>query len=258
MRTSLNALREMKGKTPISALTAYDATQAALLDGRVDMLLVGDSLSMVIQGNDSTLPVTLDEMVYHTRLVARGSRKSFLVADMPFLSYQPSVEDAVRGAGRLLKEGGAQMVKLEGGTPVAAQVRALAGFGIPVMGHLGLTPQHINALGGYGKQAKDELSADLLLKEAQVLADAGASMLLLENIPHDLAGRVSASLTIPTIGIGAGPRCDGQIQVFHDVFGLIPDFQPRHAVRYMEGGREIQEAAQRYAADVRGGKLFSP
>ncbi|MDH4121146.1 MAG: 3-methyl-2-oxobutanoate hydroxymethyltransferase [Deltaproteobacteria bacterium] len=256
MRLDLKTLRDMKGKTPICAVTCYDAAMARLLDQEVDVLLVGDSLAMVVQGHDNTLPVTLEEMIYHTRMVARGSTHAFLLADLPFLSYQTSVEDAVRSAGRLLKEGGAQMVKLEGGRAVVPQVTALAGYGIPVMGHLGLTPQSVHAI-GYGKQGKDSAAAQTLLSDAAALEQAGAAMLLLENIPHDLAEQVSRQSSLPTIGIGAGPGCDGQVQVLHDLAGWIPDFTPRHAVKYMEGGKALQEAARRYAQDVRERKFLS-
>ena len=257
MRKTIPGLKKMKGETPIVMVTAYDATMARLVDQAVDAILVGDSLGMVVQGRDSTLPVTLEEMVYHTGMVYRGSESAVIIADLPFLSFQPSVELAVLSAGKCLKEASAQAVKLEGGGPVLPQVRAITDYGIPVVAHLGLTPQGVNSFGGYGKQAKNEPAAGKLLEEAQALEEAGASLLVLENIPHDLAGRVTEALAIPTIGIGAGPSCDGQVQVFHDLLGLIPDFLPRHAKRYDETGKSIVDAIARYAQDVRQNKFVS-
>jgi len=257
MRRTISQLQQQKGGTPIVMVTAYDATMAALVDEAADTILIGDSLGMVVQGHDNTLPVTLDEMLYHTRMVARGTQHAFLVADLPFLSYQTGTEDTLRAAGRLLKEGAAQAVKLEGGRVVLPQVQALVGFGIPVVGHLGLTPQSINLFGSHAKRAKAEDAAKALLDEARALEDAGLAMLVLENIPHELAAQVTAALRIPTIGIGAGPQCDGQVQVFHDLMGLLPDFLPRHAQRYTECGRHIREAMARYAEDVRAGRFVS-
>lgn len=256
-RWSMPRLVALKGATPIVMITAYDATMARLVDESADMILVGDSLGMVVQGLDSTIPVTLDEMVYHTRMVTRAARHALVVADLPFISYQASVADAVRAAGRLLKEGGAQAVKLEGGLPVVPQVRAIVDCGIPVVGHLGLTPQAIHALGGYGKQGKSDEGARELLEAARALDGAGISMLVLENIPHDLAGEVTAAIGACTIGIGAGPQCDGQVQVFHDVMGLIPEFTPRHAKRFFEGGQGIRQAMEAYAREVRDGTFRS-
>lgn len=247
----------MKGETPIVMVTAYDATMARLLDGTVDSLLVGDSLGNVVQGRETTLPVTLDQMVYHTRMVARGSSQAFLITDMPFLSFQPSVEEAVRSAGRCLKEGLAQAVKLEGGREVLPQVRALTGYGIPVVGHLGLTPQSIHAFGGHGKRAKQQETADRLLEDALALQEAGMSMVVLENIPHDLAERVTQELAMPTIGIGAGPKCDGQVQVCNDLFGFDPTFTPRHANKLADCGTLIQQAIGEYATAVRAGTFIS-
>jgi 3-methyl-2-oxobutanoate hydroxymethyltransferase len=257
-RHSITDLLAKKPKgEPIVMVTAYDAAMARLVDEAVDSILVGDSLGMVVQGHDTTLPVTLDEIVYHTRMVMRGSRLAFVVADLPFLSYQASVEDAVRAGGRCLKEGGAQGVKLEGGAAFAPHVRALVTCGIPVVGHLGVTPQSIHALGGFGKQAKSEDGARRLMDDALALQEAGAAMIVLENIPHPLAAEVSARLAVPTIGIGAGGRCDGQVQVFHDLFGLIPEFTPRHAVRYGNCGEAIRAAIAEYAGDVRAKKFVS-
>jgi 3-methyl-2-oxobutanoate hydroxymethyltransferase len=247
----------LKGRTPIVMVTAYDASMARLVDEFADSILVGDSLGMVVQGQDSTIPVTLDEMVYHTRMVMRSARHALVVADLPFMSYQASVEDAVRAAGRLLKEGGAQAVKLEGGLPMVPQVRAIVDCGIPVVGHLGLTPQAIHALGSYGKQGKSKETAQALLESAQALDAAGISMLVLENIPHPLAAEVTRAIGACTIGIGAGPHCDGQVQVFHDVMGLIPEFTPRHAKRFFEGGTGIRAAMEAYAREVRDGTFLS-
>lgn len=256
-RSTMPQLTALKGRKPIVMVTAYDAGMAKLVDEFVDFILIGDSLGMVVQGHDGTIPVTLEEMIYHTRMVARGSARSCLVADMPFLSYQASVEDAVRSAGRLLKEGYAQAVKLEGGLPVAPQVKAIVESGIPVVTHLGVTPQSINILGGYGKQGKTDNSARELLDAAKALDSAGMSMVVLENIPHDLAKQVTEAVAAPTIGIGAGPHCDGQVQVFHDLVGLYPDFKPRHAKRYFEGGDGIRQAMQDYAREVRSGEFMS-
>ncbi len=247
----------LKGKTPIVMVTAYDATMAKLVDEFVDVILIGDSLGMVVQGHNSTIPVTLEQIIYHTRMVTRGSRHACVVADMPFLSYQTSVEDAVRSAGRLLKEGYAHAVKLEGGLPVVPQVRAIVECGIPVVGHLGVTPQAIHALGGYGKQGKSDDSARELLEAAKALDAAGMSMLVLENIPHELAQQVTAALRACTIGIGAGPHCDGQVQVFHDLVGLFPDFTPRHAKRFFEGGAGIRTAMETFAHEVRARQFMS-
>src|SRR5688572_13170586 len=205
--------------TKISVLTAYDATMAALLDrAGLDVLLVGDSLGMVVLGYETTLPVTLDMMIHHTAAVSRATRRALVVADMPFMSYQVTVEEALRNAGRLIQEGGAAAVKVEGGKPVADVVRRLAETGIPVMGHLGLTPQSVHALGGFKAQAQDHVSAERLISDACLLESAGAFSIVLESIPSELARTVSSTLSIPTIGIGAGPHCDGQVLVSYDAF----------------------------------------
>ncbi|PCI29436.1 MAG: 3-methyl-2-oxobutanoate hydroxymethyltransferase [SAR324 cluster bacterium] len=256
MRVTIRELLAKKGSSPIVVATAYDAWMAGIVDEAVDMILIGDSLGMVVQGQESTIPVTLDEMIYHTRMVVRGSKKAFILADLPFLSYQSSVRDAVIAAGRLLKEGYAQGVKLEGGKRVVPQVEAMVAAGIPVLGHLGLTPQSIHAFGSYGKRAKNQEAANLLVEDALALEQAGVSMIVLENIPHALAARVSKVLAIPTIGIGAGADCDGQVQVFHDLFGFS-DFAPRHAVRYLDCGQEMKQAMQKFAAAVRSRDFIS-
>lgn len=257
MRKSIAQLQKLKGQCPFVMVTAYDATMAMLVEPQVDAILIGDSLGMVVQGHDNTVPVTMDEIVYHTRMVCRGSREALIVSDLPFMSYQASVEDALRSGGRLLKEGGAQAVKLEGGAEVAPQVRALVAAGIPVVGHLGLMPQSINLYGGWGKQGKGNTEGKKLLDDAKNLEEAGMAMVVLECIPHELASEVTQALRIPTIGIGAGPHCDAQVQVFHDLVGLLPDFKPRHAQRLAECGRDIQQAMTQYAEAVRAGTFIS-
>ena len=244
--------------TPLALVTAYDATMAALaMAAGVDALLVGDSLGMVIQGDDTTLSVSLDDMEYHSRLVVHGAPDIFVVADMPFMSYQVSPAQALVSAGRLMKESRVQGVKLEGGRVIIPQVETLVKAGIPVMGHLGLLPQKIHVYGGYAKQAKSATEQEELLADAQALQTAGSFSLVLENIPHGLAKEVTAALSIPTIGIGAGPHCDGQIQVLHDLFGLQPDFQPRHTRRYGNLGQAIIKGLTQYVQDVRAGKFLS-
>jgi 3-methyl-2-oxobutanoate hydroxymethyltransferase len=238
----------------IVMLTAYDASSARLVDAAgVDAILVGDSLGMTVLGYDSTLPVTMDDMTRATSAVTRVAHRALVVADLPFMSYQASPEDALRNAGRLMAEGGAGAVKLEGGAEVAGTVRRLVAAGIPVMGHVGLTPQSVHQLGGYRVQAKDAPAAERLLDDCRALQDAGAFAIVLECIPAELASLVSAGLEVPTIGIGAGVGCDGEVQVFHDLLGLGGDFTPRHAKRYAELGAAVRDAVAAYAADVRSG-----
>jgi 3-methyl-2-oxobutanoate hydroxymethyltransferase len=238
----------------IVMITAYDAASARLVDAAgVDAILVGDSLGMTILGYESTLPVTMDDMARATAAVTRAAHRALVVADLPFMSYQASVADAVRNAGRLMSEGGAGAVKLEGGVDVAETVRRMVAAGIPVMGHVGLTPQSVHQLGGYRVQAKDAPAAERLLDDCHALQDAGAFAVVLECIPAELAALVSAELEVPTIGIGAGAGCDGEVQVFHDLLGLGGDFTPRHAKRYAELGAAVREAVAAYAADVRSG-----
>lgn len=251
-------LREMKSKgTKISVLTAYDATMAQLLDkAGIDVILVGDSVGMVVLGYENTIPVTLDMMIHHAQAVARGTRRALVVVDMPFLTYQVSADEAIRNAGRLIQEGGAAAVKVEGGQPVIEIVRRLTGYGVPVMGHLGLTPQSVHALGGFRQQARDEDSALRLLADARALEEAGAFSIVLESIPSDVAGKVTSSIGIPTIGIGAGPHCDGQVLVSHDILGLndggpIPPF----VRQYAQLGEVIVGAARAYIDDVRSGRF---
>lgn len=253
------SLRERKSQgDKIVAVTAYDVAFARLADrAGVDIVLVGDSLGMVVQGQSSTLPVTLDEMVYHSRAVARGVSAAQVVVDMPFMSYQASVEDGMRGAGRLLKEGGAEAVKLEGGEEVAALVSRLVSAGIPVMGHVGMTPQSVHKFGGFKLQGRSEVQARTIAAGAHALADAGVYAIVLESIPAALAAEITAAVPVPTIGIGAGPSCDGQVLVMHDLLGLDPDWSPRFARRYAELGRTAEKAFGDYAADVRAGRFPS-
>ena len=254
-RVTVPKLRLMKEHGQrITMLTAYDATFARMLDeADIDVLLVGDSLGMVVQGLDSTLPVTVDEIIYHCRAVARGARSALVVGDMPFMSYQVSAEDALRNAGRFLAEGGAHAVKLEGGAAVAHTIRRVVDAGIPVMAHVGLTPQSVHAMGGFRVQGKTEEAAERILHDARVVEDAGAFALVLEGIPSDLAERITAELTIPTIGIGAGPSCDGQVLVSYDLLGLTPNLRPKFVKRYAEMFEDGVAAAKRYAEEVRAG-----
>ncbi len=236
--------------TRLTMLTAYDYTMARLLDDAgVDSLLVGDSLGMVVQGQPDSLAVTMDEMVYHTRLVARGVRRSLLVADMPFLSYQVSPEQAVANAGRLIKEGGAHAVKLEGGARSAAAIAAITAADIPLVGHIGLTPQSVRRLGGF----KVQRDADKLLEDATAVEAAGAFAVVVECVPSDLAARVTAAVKIPTIGIGAGPHCDGQVLVTPDLLGLFDELRPRFVKQYADLGGEVRRAVQAYCREVREG-----
>ncbi len=240
----------------IVMITAYDYPSARLVEeAGVPVILVGDSLGMVILGYDSTIPVTMDEMLHHVKAVARGTSRTHIVADMPFMSYQASPAEALRNAGRLLKEGGAQSVKLEGGLRVAETVRQMVESGIPVMGHLGLTPQSVNQFGGYKVQGKTPAAAVRLLNDALALQEAGAYAIVLETVPARVAEVITKKLAIPTIGIGAGPLCDGQVQVFHDLLGLFTAFLPKHAKRYATIGETIVESVRRYAADVSEGSF---
>ena len=242
----------------ITMVTAYDATFARLFDeAGIDVLLVGDSLGMVVQGQDSTLPVTVDEVIYHCRAVARGTRRAHIVGDMPFMSWQVSIEDALRNAGRFLSEGRAQAVKLEGGVEAAPTIERVVQAGIPVMAHVGLTPQSVHAMGGFRVQGKTEAAAARILRDAKAVADAGAYALVLEGIPTDLAREITDTLDIPTIGIGAGPHCDGQVLVCYDLLGLTPDLKPKFVKRYAEFFDEGVAAARRYGDEVRAGSFPS-
>jgi 3-methyl-2-oxobutanoate hydroxymethyltransferase len=236
-------------------LTCYDAVFARLLeDAGVDILLVGDSLNQVIAGHETTLSTTLDQMIYHAAAVRRASRRALVFVDLPFLTYQISIPEAIRNAGRVLQETGAHGVKLEGGSHMAETVAALVQRGIPVIGHLGLTPQSVHALGGYRVQGRDEAAAERLVNDAKSLESAGACALVLELVPAALAGRISKSLTISTIGIGAGPQCDGQVLVLHDMLGLNEQFAPKFLKHYGKLGQAVREAVRSYASDVREGK----
>lgn len=242
----------------ISMLTAYDASMARLLDSAgIDMLLVGDSLGMIMLGHETTLNVTMDDMVRHTRAVRLGAPRALVVADLPFLSYQVSVEDALRNAGRLVQEGGATAVKMEGGRHIVPVVQRLVSIGIPVMGHLGLTPQSFHQLGGFRRQAAHAAEQEILLADAHALQEAGAFAIVLECIPDDLARQVSAQLQIPTIGIGSGPYCDGQVLVIHDLLGLSGPVTPPFVKRYANLGEAVVQAASAFHEDVRTGNFPS-
>jgi 3-methyl-2-oxobutanoate hydroxymethyltransferase len=238
----------------IAMLTCYDALFARLLEqADTDVLLVGDSLHQVLGGHETTLGATLDEMIYHAAAVHRGAPRTVLFVDLPFLTYQVSMEEAIRNAGRVLQETGAHGVKLEGGRPMAATVRALVDRGIPVMGHLGLTPQSVHALGGYRVQGRETDAAARLLADARALEEAGACSLVLELMPSDLARQISEAIAIPTIGIGAGPGCDGQVLVLHDMLGLNDAFSPKFLRRFAELGEAVRGAAREFAEEVRAG-----
>ena len=242
----------------IVMLTCYDALFARLLsNGGADLLLVGDSVNQVLAGRDSTLSATLDQMIYHAASVRRGT-DALVIVDLPFLTYQVSVEDAIRNAGRVMQETSADGVKLEGGRAMAETVRALVDRGIPVMGHLGLTPQSVHALGGYRVQAREANAAERLVKDAMLLEDAGAFAIVLELVPRALAQQVTAALRVPTIGIGAGEHCDGQVLVLHDMLGLNEGFRPKFLKRYGELAGATRNAVQAYAADVRSGAYPGP
>lgn len=252
-RVTVPSLRDMKrDKKPITMVTAYDATFARMIDeGGADVLLVGDSLGMVIQGLDSTLPVTVDEVIYHCRAVARGTTRAHIVGDMPFMSYQGSPEEALRNAGRFLKEGGAQSVKLEGGAELAETVKRIVRAGIPVMGHVGLMPQAVHAMGGFRVQGRSDEQATQILEDARAIANAGAYAIVLEGIPTELAEKITAELAIPTIGIGAGVHCDGQVLVCYDLLGLTPTLKPKFVKRYDEWFERGKKAVATYCDEVR-------
>ena len=242
----------------ITCLTAYDYPTARLLDeAGVEILLVGDSLGMVVLGHDSTLPVTLEEMLHHTRAVRRGTHHALLVADMPYGSYHDDPREAVRNAVRFVKEAGAEAVKIEGGERRLDMISRLVEAEVPVMGHIGLTPQSVNAFGGFRVQGKSASAADQLLRDARAVEAAGAFSIVLESIPRELAARITAELRIPTIGIGAGPDCDGQVLVIHDLIGMSFGHKPKFARRYAEVGAIISRAAAEYCRDVREGTFPS-
>lgn len=252
-------IAQAKGKRKIVAVTAYDAGQAALGEAAgADILLVGDSLGMTVLGQPDTLSVTMEQMLHHTRAAAAGTARALLVADLPFLSYQTGVRDSVRNAGRLVKQGRAQAVKLEGGEEVLEQVRAIVSAGMPVMGHLGLTPQHVAAFGGFRVQAKTAQAARKLLRNARLLQEAGCFALVLECVPAPVAQAVTRELRIPTIGIGAGAACDGQVLVFHDLLGLSGDFKPAFVKQYAHLGEMARQALEAFAGEVRSGAFPGP
>ncbi len=258
-RSTLTQLRAMKSKQEkIAVLTAYDASFSHLLEqAGVDVILVGDSLGMVIQGQESTLPVSVDDMVYHTANVARGSEQAFIIADMPFMSYA-NANQAISNAARLMAEGGAQMVKLEGGTVIVDTMTQLTERGIPVCAHLGLLPQSVHRLGGYRVQGKTEDTARQLLDDAVSLQQAGADMLVLECVPADVAGRITEALTIPVIGIGAGADCDGQVLVLYDMLGLTPGKRPRFSHDFLADTGGVPAAIAQYVQQVKSGDFPGP
>jgi 3-methyl-2-oxobutanoate hydroxymethyltransferase len=246
-------IKKRKGRDEkIAALTAYDYSFAQILDeAGIDILLVGDSLGAVIQGQENTLTVTMDEMVYHTKAVVRGCKRALVVADMPFLSFQVEIEDAKRNAGRLVKEGRAEAVKLEGGVEMAATIKAIVEAGIPVMGHVGLTPQRIHQFGGYRVQGKEKAQREAIVRDALAVEEAGAFALVLEGIPMSLAQEITERLSIPTIGIGAGVHCDGQVLVVHDMLGLFDRYTPKFVKRYADLRGVITDAVKSFVTDVR-------
>ncbi len=249
--TTLTFRQKKERGEPISMLTAYDYPTALAMDqAGVDAILVGDSLAMVVLGYENTLPVTMDEMLHHARAVARGAKSALLIGDMPFMSYQVSVEDAVRNAGRFLKEAGMDAIKLEGGHERAEAVRIITSAGIPVMGHIGLTPQSVHQLGGFRAQGKTALAAKRLLEDALILEEAGCFSLVLESVPARLARLISQRISIPTIGIGAGSACDGQVLVTHDLLGLFDRFTPKFVKQYANLHNEMAHAFGEYIADV--------
>ncbi|MBC6934542.1 MAG: 3-methyl-2-oxobutanoate hydroxymethyltransferase [Chloroflexi bacterium] len=257
MRVTIRDIQKMKtAGEAIPMLTAYDATSAYLGEASgVPMLLVGDSLGMVIQGHDSTLPVKLEHIIYHTQIVTRVTKHAMIVADMPFMTYNASLEQAMTNAGRLMQEGGANAVKLEGGEWIAPTIRQIVQAGIPVMAHIGLTPQSVYQFGGFRVQGREVESARHLLRDAAAVQDAGAFAVVLELVAAPLAQMITERLDIPTIGIGSGPHCAGQVQVFHDLLGLFPTFGPRHARQYTDAGAAVQAALTQYVEDVKTGRF---
>jgi 3-methyl-2-oxobutanoate hydroxymethyltransferase len=253
-RLTIRDIQKMKqDQKPIVMLTAYDAVSAKVAErAGVPVLLVGDTLGMVVQGHESTIPVRLEHMIYHCEIVSRVTNTPLIVCDLPFLTYQVSVEQALINAARLLQEGGATCVKLEGGATVAPTIRRIVDAGIPVMAHIGLTPQSVNQIGGFRVQGKQAESAKLLIQDAEAVQEAGAFAVVLELVPDRIAAFISQRLRIPTIGIGAGAGCDGQVQVFHDILGLYDEFVPRHTQRYTEAGKLLDETVRQYREQVEG------
>jgi 3-methyl-2-oxobutanoate hydroxymethyltransferase len=257
MRVTISQIKEMKQKgEKISMLTAYDYVTAKIIDeAGLPLILVGDSLGMVVLGYDSTIPVTLEVMLHHTKAVVRGTKKALVVGDMPFMTYQASTEDAMYNAGRFMQEAGCQAVKLEGGVTVAATVKKMVDSGIPVMGHIGLTPQSINQLGGHKIQGKTPEAAKRLLDDAIALDQAGAFAVVLETVPAPLATLISKKISVPTIGIGAGAGCDGQVQVINDILGSYTDFVPKHAKQYAKIASIMANAIAQYHSEVKTGQF---
>ena len=257
MRITIDQIKQMKQKgEKITMLTAYDYSTARIIDEvGIPLILVGDSLGMVVLGYESTIPVTMEEMLHHTKAVVRGTKQAMVIGDMPFMTYHISIEDALRNAARFIQEGGAQAVKLEGGITVAEKVRNIVNCGIPVMGHIGLTPQSIHQLGGYKVQGKTEEAAVGLLEDARVLEQAGAFAIVLETVPSPLATLITKGVSIPTIGIGAGIGCDGQVQVISDILGSFTDFVPKHAKQYAKLADIIRAAITEYDREVKAGSF---
>lgn len=251
-RITTETVRSMKGKEKISMLTSYDYTLAKMVDaGGIDVILVGDSASNVMAGHETTLPITLDQMIYHAQSVVRGAQRCLVVVDLPFGTYQSDPQRALDSAVRIMKESGAHAIKLEGGREVQKSIQKIVNAGIPVMGHLGLTPQSIYQFGTYKVRAKEDAEAEKLLDDAKLMEELGVFSLVMEKIPADLAKKVTESISIPTIGIGAGPNCDGQVLVLHDMLGMTHEFKPKFLRQYLNLNEEITNAVQRYVADVK-------
>jgi len=257
MRTTINQIKEMKQKgEKISMLTAYDYSTAKIIDEvGVPLILVGDSLGMVVLGYESTIPVTMEDMLHHTKAVVRGTKQTLVVGDLPFMTYHLSIEDALRNAARFIQEAGAQAVKLEGGVTVAEKVKRIVECGIPVMGHIGLTPQSIHQFGGFKVQGKTPEAATKLINDARALDEAGAFAIVLETVPAPLAALITEEISIPTIGIGAGAGCDGQVQVINDILGSFTDFVPKHAKQYVKLADIIRNAVTEYHNEVKAGSF---
>jgi len=257
MRVTINQIKAMKPKgEKVTMLTAYDYTTAKIIDEvGIPLILVGDSLGMVVLGYESTIPVTMEEMLHHTKAVVRGAKKALIIGDMPFMTYHVSLPEALHNVGRFIQEGGAQAVKLEGGEAVSEVVKRIVDCGIPVMGHIGLTPQSINQLGGYKVQGKTPEAANKLVEDALVLEEAGAFAIVLETVPSQLATLITQRISIPTIGIGAGIGCDGQVQVISDILGLFTDFVPKHAKQYTKLTDIIRVAVTEYDNEVKSGSF---
>jgi 3-methyl-2-oxobutanoate hydroxymethyltransferase len=257
MRLTLRDIHKMKKDGErIVMVTAYDATSARLCEqAEIPLLLVGDTLGMVVQGHDSTIPVTLDQMIYHCAIVARVTERPFIVGDLPFMSYSISAEQAMQSAARIMQEGGATCVKLEGGERMAGTIRRLVHAGIPVMAHIGLTPQSVNQVGGFRVQGRDLETARQVMADAEAVQEAGAFAVVLELVPAKLSAMITARLRIPTIGIGAGVECDGQVQVFHDIMGLFDALNPKHTRKYIDAGAIMRKALAEYKVDVMSGRF---